>query len=53
MKSCSRNWKQLDSQRELYSSLDIIFLSEYFLLILKVSSRILERFIVDYHKGLS
>ena len=40
MKSCSKNLKQLDSQRELYSGLDLIFLSEYFLLMLKVSSQI-------------
>ena len=43
MKSCSRNWKQLDFLRELYSGLDLIFLSEYFLLILKRASQGLER----------
>ena len=45
MKSCSKNLKQLDSQRELYSGLDLIFLSEYFLLMMKVSSQILEKFL--------
>ena len=33
--------------------LDIIFLSEYFLLILNVSSQILEIFLLGCHKGLS
>ena len=37
--------KQLDSQRELNSSLDSIFLSEYFLIILNVGSTILENFL--------
>ena len=43
MKSCSRIWKQLDFLRELYSGLDPIFLSEYFLLISKRASQGLER----------
>ena len=43
--------KQLDSQRELYSGLDLIFLSKYFLLILKISSQILETFLVWYPKS--
>ena len=51
MKSCSINLKQLDFQRELYSGLDLIYLSEYFLLILKVSSQILEKVLVGYHQG--
>ena len=51
MKSCSKNLKILDSQRELYSGLDLIFLSEYFLLILKVSSQILEKVLVGDHQG--
>ena len=45
MKSCYKGLKQLDSQRELYSGLDPIFLSEFFLLILKISSQILENFL--------
>ena len=53
MKSCYKSLKQLDSQREQYSSLDPIILSEYFLLILKVSSQIWEKFIVRYCKGQS
>ena len=45
--------KELDFQRERHSGLDRIFLREYFLLILKVSSQILEKFLSEYRKGLS
>ena len=50
MKSYYKSLKQLDSQRGLYSGLDPIFLSEYFLLLMKISSQILEKVIVGYHK---
>ena len=53
MKPCSRNCKQLDSLRKLYIGVDPIFLREYFLLILIVSTQNLEKFLVGYHKGLS
>ena len=43
----------LDSQRKLYSDLDPIFLTEYFFLILKLSSQNLEKLILGYHKNLS
>ena len=32
---------------------DTIFLSEYFLLVLKVSPQVLEKSLVEYHKALS
>ena len=50
---CSRNCKQLDSLRKLYIGVDPIFLREYFLLILKVSTQNFEKFLLGYHKGLS
>ena len=52
MRSCSKSLKQLDSQRELHSGLDLVFPRKYFLLILKQSSQILEKFPLGYHDGL-
>ena len=40
--------KELDFQRERHSGLDRIFLRECFLLILKVRSQILEKFLSEY-----
>ena len=51
MKSCSKILKQLDSERGLYSGLNHIFLNEYFLLILKVSSQILQKFFGGVPQG--
>ena len=47
-----KSLKQLYYQRELCSGLDLTFLNEYVLLILKVSSQILEKFLVGSILGL-
>ena len=51
MKSCSENLKQLDSQRKLYSGLDLIFLSKCFLLIYESKLSDFEKFSCGVPQG--
>ena len=52
MKSCYKMLKQLESHREHHSGLDLIFLSKYILIIMKVSSQTLKKVFVGYCEGL-
>ena len=52
MKSCYKGLKQLDSQRELYSGLDPIFLSEFFLVNIENKLSDFGKLFVGYYKNL-
>ena len=52
MKSCYKILKQLESNREHHSGLDLIFLSKYIWIIMKVSSQTLKKVLVGYCESL-